>query len=170
MALLQPIVEIAMRKSISAAILFAAFFAQIIFPIASVDAEARHAEGRFAPMARTPERERPPSAYARPEPPRAAQTRPQKLDRSYYNHNFSADHGYHIGPYHAPKGYHYRRWVYGDVLPPTFWAQDYWLTDYWLFGLDVPPMGYEWVRYGPDALLIDLATGEIVQVVYGRFL
>ena len=44
------------------------------------------------------------------------------------------------------------------------------MLDYWLFGLDVPPYGYEWVRYGPDALLIDLRSGEVIQVVYGRFL
>ncbi|NWN22978.1 RcnB family protein, partial [Escherichia coli] len=50
-----------------------------------------------------------------------------------------------------------------------FWAQNYWLTDYWLFGLDVPPLGYEWVRYGPDALLVNITTGEVIQVVYGRF-
>ncbi|HEL3249660.1 TPA: RcnB family protein, partial [Stenotrophomonas maltophilia] len=40
---------------------------------------------------------------------------------------------------------------------------------FWLFGLDMPPMGYEWVRHGPDALLINTGNGEIVQVVYGRF-
>ena len=54
-------------------------------------------------------------------------------------------------------------------LPPLFWAQDYWLLDYWLFGLSPPPYGYVWVRDGSDALLIDRATGEIEEVIYGAF-
>ena len=116
-----------------------------------------------------PEMERPPMAYPRFERPQGTQTRPNQLDRPYYNHNFNADRTYPIGPYHPPRGFQYRRWAYGDILPGIFWAQDYWLTDYWLFGLDVPPVGYEWVRYGPDALLVNITTGEVIQVVYGRF-
>jgi Ni/Co efflux regulator RcnB len=51
----------------------------------------------------------------------------------------------------------------------VFWAPRYFLSDYWLFGLEVPPVGYEWVRYGDDALLIDVNTGMILQVEYGVF-
>jgi Ni/Co efflux regulator RcnB len=43
------------------------------------------------------------------------------------------------------------------------------LADYWLFALEVPPVGYEWVRYGVDALLINTSNGEILQVEYGVF-
>ena len=32
-----------------------------------------------------------------------------------------------------------------------------------------PPYGYVWVRYGDDALLVDVDTGEILRVVYGVF-
>ena len=53
--------------------------------------------------------------------------------------------------------------------PRAFWASEYYLSDYWLFGLEVPPVGYEWVRNGADALLIDTNTGEILQVEYGVF-
>lgn len=66
-------------------------------------------------------------------------------------------------------GYAYQRWHYGQFLPRPYWIGDYILNDFWLFGLDMPPMGYEWVRYGPDALLINTGNGEIVQAVYGRF-
>ncbi len=116
------------------------------------------------------EPERGPQRYQRIERPAGAEARPQQFDRQAYNHNFNADHGYHIGPYHAPRGYAYRRWGYGEFLPRYYWAQQYWLTDYWLFGLEVPPVGYEWVRYGPDALLINTSNGEVIQVIYGRFL
>jgi Ni/Co efflux regulator RcnB len=126
--------------------------------------------GHAASPAHPAEPERGPQGYNRVERPMGAEARPQQIDRSAYNHNFTANRGYHIGPYHAPRGFAYQRWGYGDRLPRSFWAQQYWLTDYWLFGLDVPPVGYEWVRYGPDALLIDTTTGEVVQTVYGRFL
>ena len=126
--------------------------------------------GRASGPMRPSEPERPPLGYSRIERPQGADARPQQLDRQAYNHNFRAAQPYHIGPYHAPRGYAYRRWAYGDILPSLFWGRDYWVLDYWLFGLDVPPYGYEWVRYGPDALLIDLRSGEVIQVVYGRFL
>jgi Ni/Co efflux regulator RcnB len=43
------------------------------------------------------------------------------------------------------------------------------LADYWLFALDVPPVGYEWVRDDTDALLVNIGTGEVLQVQYGVF-
>jgi hypothetical protein len=43
-------------------------------------------------------------------------------------------------------GYAYQRWHYGQILPRPYWIGDYILNDFWLFGLDTPPMGYEWVR------------------------
>lgn len=116
------------------------------------------------------EPERAPMGYPQVQRPSGADVRPQQFDRQSYNHNFVADHGYHIGPYQAPRGFRYHRWGYGDILPRGYWGPQYFLQDYWLFGLDVPPYGFEWVRYGPDALLIDTRSGEVVQVIYGRFL
>jgi Ni/Co efflux regulator RcnB len=43
------------------------------------------------------------------------------------------------------------------------------LADYWLFALEVPPVGYEWVRSGNDALLVNTSNGEILQVEYSVF-
>ena len=92
-----------------------------------------------------------------------------KVDVSSYRKAFNAPNHYHLGDYRAPPGYAYRRWNYGEVLPREYWAQDYWLNNYLNFGLVAPPDGYVWVRYGPDAVLIDEDTGEIVQVEYGLF-
>jgi Ni/Co efflux regulator RcnB len=36
-------------------------------------------------------------------------------------------------------------------------------------GLSGPPYGYRWVRYGPDLLLVEVATGRIVDVIQGAF-
>jgi Ni/Co efflux regulator RcnB len=48
-------------------------------------------------------------------------------------------------------------------------AADFFLTSYWLYGLDPPPPDYVWVRDGPDAVLVDRYTGEVIQVVYDVF-
>jgi Ni/Co efflux regulator RcnB len=95
--------------------------------------------------------------------------RPRAYDPRHYHHNYVAVHRYHWRLYVRPHGWYYRRWVYGEHFPDIFWARDYWITDYWLFGLAIPPYGCEWVRYGNDAVLINIETGEILQVIYGIY-
>jgi len=95
--------------------------------------------------------------------------RPRTHDPRHYHHNYVAVHRYHWRPYVRPHGWYYRRWVYGERFPSIFWTRDYWITDYWLFGLAIPPYGCEWVRYGHDAVLINIETGEILQVIYGIY-
>lgn len=95
--------------------------------------------------------------------------RPRNFDRRDYQRNFRAAHPFHWGQYHRPPGWYYRRWVFGEILPAIFWTRDYWIDDFWMFDLPIPPFGYEWVRYGNDALLINTYTGEILEVEYGVF-
>lgn len=95
--------------------------------------------------------------------------RPRTFDRATYQGAFTASHAFHWGIYRRPDGWYYRRWTYGDYLPPIFWARDYWIDSWWMFDLPVPPYGYEWVRYGDDALLIDTDTGQVLEVEYGVF-
>jgi Ni/Co efflux regulator RcnB len=83
--------------------------------------------------------------------------------------NVVAVHRFHAGPYRAPPGWHYRRFVFGERLPGIYFAPAFWITDFLAFDLFPPPDGYVWVRYGPDALLIDRYTGEVIQVDYGVF-
>jgi Ni/Co efflux regulator RcnB len=83
--------------------------------------------------------------------------------------NVVASRRFHAGAYRAPRGYRYRRWSYGAFLPRVYWGRDYWITDFLAYGLFAPPAGLVWVRYGPDALLIDEYTGEVIQVDYGVF-
>jgi hypothetical protein len=68
-----------------------------------------------------------------------------------------------------PRGYRYRRWAIGLVLPSLFLAPNYYYEDYWRMGLEGPPWGYRWVRYGPDLLLVDTRTGRIEDAIYGAF-
>jgi Ni/Co efflux regulator RcnB len=107
-----------------------------------------------------------PRGYQRPAEPQGWNARPATVDRGAYQHNFKAARTYHVGPFHPPEGWSPRRWSYGEVLPRAYWGPEYYIGDYWLFGLEVPPAGYEWVRDGNDALLIDTNTGEILQVEY----
>jgi Ni/Co efflux regulator RcnB len=62
-----------------------------------------------------------------------------------------------------------RSWQFGDFLPGGWFADPYWINDFNDYDLPYPPPGYEWVRVGPDALMVDRYTGRIVQVVRGIF-
>jgi Ni/Co efflux regulator RcnB len=128
---------------------------------------AQHEE-RGAP-ARAPEPHPGPKGYQRVTEPHGWNARPKTVNRTEYRHNFNAARTYHIGPYHAPEGWAPHHWVYGEILPRAYWAAPYLIADYWLFALEVPPVGYEWVRDGADALLVSTTTGEILQVEYGVF-
>jgi Ni/Co efflux regulator RcnB len=110
-----------------------------------------------------------PRGYQRPAEPQGWNARPAQVDRTAYQHNFRAARSYHIGPYRRPPGWTAHRWGYGEILPRVYWGPQYLIGDYWLFGLEVPPVNYEWVRDGNDALLIDTNSGEILQVEYGVF-
>ncbi|HEY4339236.1 MAG TPA: RcnB family protein [Steroidobacteraceae bacterium] len=110
-----------------------------------------------------------PTGYARVTEPKGWNARPAKVDRSAYQHNFKAARSFHVGPYHRPAGWSAHTWAYGQILPRAYFAPEYILSDYWLFALEVPPAGYEWVRDGDDALLVDVNSGEILQVEYGAF-
>ena len=68
-----------------------------------------------------------------------------------------------------PSGYAYRRWEAGAVLPPLFLVPDYYYADWATLGLEPPPPGAQWVRYGPDLLLVDVASGQVLDAAYGVF-
>jgi Ni/Co efflux regulator RcnB len=71
----------------------------------------------------------------------------------------------HLAPFAYPNGWAYRRWAVGAVLPPLFLAPAYYYTDWATLGLEAPQPGFQWVRYGPDLLLVNVATGAVVDVV-----
>jgi Ni/Co efflux regulator RcnB len=110
-----------------------------------------------------------PEGYQRVAEPKGWNARPSKVNRAGYQHNYRAARSYRIGPYHAPSGWRRHYWAFGQRLPRAYWASPYILADYWLFSLEVPPVGYEWVRVGNDAILVNTATGEILQVEYAVF-
>jgi hypothetical protein len=74
-------------------------------------------------------------------------------------------------PWVYPPGYAYRLWAVGAVLPPLFWAANspYFYAGWADMGLPPPDPGFQYVQYGPDLLLVNVATGEVVQVFPGAF-
>jgi len=93
----------------------------------------------------------------------------QGFDPHPYQVDRNSQRSYHSQPYVRPFGWYQQRWAYGQTLPGAFWARDYWPSSYWSFGLSDPPYGYVWVRYGPDALLVDVESGPVLSVMYGVF-
>ena len=84
----------------------------------------------------------------------------------YHGHNFNRAH---LSPFIYPPGWAYRRWAVGALLPPLFLAPAYYYGGWAGLGLPAPLPGYQWVRYGPDLLLVNVATGQVAEVANGVF-
>lgn len=82
---------------------------------------------------------------------------------------FWSPNRFHINPYRAPYGFYARSWGFGDFLPRGWYGEPYWIGDFINYDLPYPPPGFEWVRVGDDAIMVDQYTGRIVQVVRGIF-
>lgn len=82
---------------------------------------------------------------------------------TYHGHPFNR---VHAAPFIYPNGWGYRRWGIGMALPPLFLAQSYWYNDWAALGLPPPEPGFQWVRYGPDLLLVNISTGQVADVIY----
>ncbi|WP_375429121.1 RcnB family protein [uncultured Sphingomonas sp.] len=78
---------------------------------------------------------------------------------------------YRLPRYYAPQGagYGYRRFGLGVQLSRSLFARDYWLNDPYAYRLPPAYGPYRWVRYHGDALLVDLRTGRVIDVVYHIF-
>lgn len=87
----------------------------------------------------------------------------------YYGNRFYARQRFSIGFYDAPWGYVPRVWVYGDRLPLSYYGYRYVIDDYYNYDLYAPPYATAWVRVGDDVLLVDLDTGEVLDVIANLF-
>jgi Ni/Co efflux regulator RcnB len=133
-------------------------------------AQHQHAQAMHRPAPPHPGEPHPgPKGYDRVTEPHGWNARPATVDKGAYQHNFQAARNFHIGPYVRPHGWVAHRWAYGQILPRAYFASSYLIADYWLFALEVPPAGFEWVRDDTDALLVNVDSGEILQVEYGVF-
>lgn len=74
-----------------------------------------------------------------------------------------------VGRCRAPAGYRYERFAIGYRVPLAFIIGTYVIADWAAYDLAPPPYGLEWIRVGPDMLLVDPATGQVVDAVYGAY-
>jgi Ni/Co efflux regulator RcnB len=102
----------------------------------------------------------------RPQPSRPSRPQPPHRPGAGRPPHFRPVHG---NPFRYPRGYAYRRWTIGLLLPSLFLSSSYYYNDYNTLGVGQPPLGYRWVRYGPDLLMVSTRTGRIADVIYGAF-
>lgn len=77
---------------------------------------------------------------------------------------------YHLPRYYSPfRDYDYQRFSSGVIIDPVFFGQSYWLDDPYAYRLPPAYGSYRWVRYYNDAILVDLRSGLVVDVVYDIF-
>jgi len=82
-----------------------------------------------------------------------------------------SNRGIFRSPYYAPRGYGYgyNRLSIGGLLDQIFWGRDYWIADPYEYRLPAAPYGTQWVRYYNDVVLVDVYTGEVIDVIYDFF-
>lgn len=99
-----------------------------------------------------------------------------------FRHQWRRDHRYdwrrhrdrhrslfRLGWYYDPFGWGYRRFDIGWNMRPIYWSDRYWLQDPWQWRLPTVYGPYRWIRYYDDALLIDLRSGRVVDVIHDVF-
>lgn len=76
---------------------------------------------------------------------------------------------FRVGRYYDPFGYGYRPVSVGFRLYAGYYQSNSWLNDPWEYRL--PPVygPYRWVRYYDDAVLVDIYSGEVVDVIRNFF-
>ena len=68
------------------------------------------------------------------------------------------------GAYAGPRGFVYRAPVIGFRFDPIFFSSRYWIANPWMYRLPPASPGLRWIRYGNDAVLVNMRTGRVVQV------
>ena len=74
---------------------------------------------------------------------------------------------FRVGRYHWPKGETYHRYHRHERLPRIFLIPEYFIDNYDDYEVAAPPANAQWVRYGDDLVLVDVDTGDILNVVSG---
>ena len=122
------------------------------------------------PVGARPDRPAPPPETARSSP--APQWRTDwRHDNRYDWHDYRNRHRsiFHLGFYFDPFGWGYQRYGVGWRLWPSYYSSSYWLDDPYMYRLPYAPWPYKWVRYYDDALLVDVYSGQVVDVMYDFF-
>jgi Ni/Co efflux regulator RcnB len=93
-------------------------------------------------------------------------------DRRYdwQRYRFSNRNAFRLGRYYSPyRNHRYSRFSIGLRLGSGFYTDRYWINDPWQYRLPPAYAGTRWVRYYDDVLLVDLFTGEVIDVIHDFF-
>ncbi len=95
--------------------------------------------------------------------------RDQRYDWQRYRQTHR--HVYRGPHYYAPRGwdYGYRRFSIGIALWSGLYADRYWIGDPGYYRLPPAYGPLRWVRYYDDALLVDIRSGYVVDVIHDFF-
>lgn len=85
--------------------------------------------------------------------------------RRSWHHGWSGSRYRAPARYYYPRGYNRSYWRVGYSIPLAFLISSYYV-DYRPYGLSAPPYGCRWLRVDGDLLLVELATGAIVDILY----
>lgn len=87
-------------------------------------------------------------------------------DWRYANRNL-----FRLPRYYAPYGYGYgyQRFSIGLFLDQMLFGQRYWISDPFHYRLPPAPYGTQWIRYYNDVILVDVYTGEVLDVIHDFF-
>ncbi|HMO67974.1 MAG TPA: RcnB family protein [Novosphingobium sp.] len=89
---------------------------------------------------------------------------------NWYSYRATNRHHYRLGSYYAPyRNYSYRRLTIGFYLDSLFFSSRYWISDPWSYRLPPAYGPYRWVRYYDDVLLVDIYSGEVIDVIHDFF-
>lgn len=87
-------------------------------------------------------------------------------DQSYDWRGYRGRYGslYNRSPYYDPYGFGYRRLSIGFNLGSGYYGSQFQLNDPWRYRLPPAYGPYRWVRYYNDAVLVNIYTGQVVDV------
>jgi Ni/Co efflux regulator RcnB len=71
--------------------------------------------------------------------------------------------------YVGPRGYRYRPVVVGYRFQPVYYSTRYVIADPYRYRLPRPAGFQRWVRYGNDAVLVNIRNGRVITVYDGFF-
>ena len=76
---------------------------------------------------------------------------------------------FRIGTFYDPFGYGYRPLNVGYSLYSGYYQRNFWIDDPYQYRLPPAYGPYRWVRYYNDAVLVDIYSGEVVDVIRNFF-
>lgn len=90
-------------------------------------------------------------------------------DRRWRGYQWRPEHRYRAPTrYVYPSGHRYVRWSVGHRMPRAYYGRPYYV-DYNAYRLPPPPYGHRWVRSDRDVVLVALATGLVLDVLYDLY-